>query len=160
GADYVFEPASMLKILYATYCIDSCAAGTDSLANSIYVANRCNPNACPDTVAPCNSGFDTLDTALALMLMNSDNNRTKSIHDRYGRPTLNNSAAFLGMSSTHINHDIGCGLPANQLTLRDAGHLYELIANNSLFSQAWEDTLHQHMLNNDGTIGSFSSYIS
>jgi Beta-lactamase enzyme family/Immunoglobulin domain len=160
GADYVFEPASMMKILYATYCIDSCAAGSDNLANPIFVANRCDPNACPDTVAPCNSGNDTLDTALALMLQNSDNNRTKSIHDRYGRTTLNNYAAFLGMASTHINHDIGCGQPPNQLTLRDAGHLYELIANGSLFNQSWEDTLHQHMLNNDGNVGSFNTYIN
>jgi hypothetical protein len=150
----------MLKILYATYCIDQCAAGLDSLANPIFVNNRCDPNLCPDTAPACNAGNDTLDTALQLMLQNSDNNRTKSIHDRYGRTTLNNYAASLGMASTQINHDIGCGTPANELTLRDAGHLYELIANGSLFNQTWQDTLYQHMLNNNGTVGSFNTNIN
>ncbi len=159
GADHVFEPASMMKILYATYCIDQCAAGADSLSNPIFVNNRCSPDACPDTDGACNAGNDTLDLALQLMLQNSDNNRTKSIHDRYGRTTLNNYAASLGMSSTHINHDIGCGEPPNQLTLRDAGHLYELIASNALFNSTWENTLYQHMINATGTVGSFNTNI-
>ncbi len=159
GADHVFEPASMLKILYGAYAIDRCASGLDNLANSVFVGDRCNNNECPDAVQ-CNPGSESLSAALREMLEQSDNNRTKVIHDRYGRTNLNNYAHNLGMTKTNINHDIGCGSPANQLTLRDAALLYERIADGTLFSQTWQDTLYDLMIDNLGNQGSFNTEIN
>ncbi len=159
GADHTFEPASMLKILYGTYAMDQCAAGLDNLNNMVFVADRCNNNECPDNV-PCNPGSETLSAAIREMLEQSDNNRTKVIHDRYGRTTLNNYASSLGMTHTQINHDIGCGLPANHFSLRDAGTIYEKVADGSLFSQQWQDALYDLMLDSNGSQGSFGSYIT
>jgi hypothetical protein len=159
GADHVFEPASMLKVLYGAYAIDQCAAGADMLTNDVFVGDTCNNDECPDGVN-CNPGWEDLSVAIAEMLVQSDNNRTKVIHDRYGRATLNSYAAALGMTRTQINHDIGCGQPPNELTLRDAGLLYERIADGALFSDNWQNTLYGLMINRTGSQGSLADVIT
>lgn len=159
GADYIFEPASMLKILYGAYAIDQCAANLDNITNNVFVGDRCNNDECPDGVN-CNPGSETLSAAIREMLEESDNNRTKVIHDRYGRATLNAYAQALGMTRTQINHDIGCGTPANQLTLRDAGRLYELIADGTLFSDFWQSVLYDLMIDETGLQGGFMNEIN
>ena len=148
GVDHVFEPASSLKILHSTYAIDRAAAGLDSINASVFVGDRCNNNECPDGVN-CNPGNESLSAVIRETMEQSDNNRTKVLHDRYGRTNLNNFALSLGMSRTQINHDIGCGLPANEFTLRDLGTIYEAVADGSLFSTAWRDTLFNLMNDSD-----------
>ncbi len=148
GVDYVFEPASTLKILHTTYAWDRVAAGLESQATQVWVPDRCNNNECPDGVA-CDPGWERLDQVIRETMEQSDNNRTKVLHDRYGRSTLNNYATALGMGGTQINHDIGCGLPANELTLRDLGLIWELVADGSLFSTAWRDVFFGLMIDSD-----------
>ncbi|MBC7771326.1 MAG: serine hydrolase [Pyrinomonadaceae bacterium] len=159
GAEHVFEPASMLKILYATYAIDRCAASTDSVNNPVFILDRCNNNECPDATG-CDSGNELLSAAIREMMEQSDNNRTKAIHDRYGRGVLNAYAQAIGAASTQVNHDIGCGLPANHFTLRDSNTIYEKIADGSLFNQSWQDTLYDLMYDMQGNQGTFNTVIN
>jgi hypothetical protein len=139
---FEFEPASMIKILHGTYATLRCAQGLDSLNSNIFIGDRCNPNECPDGIN-CNAGNETLQNAMTQMLRVSDNNRTFEIQSRYGTATLNSFAASRGWDSTSLNHRIGClcGNPFNTFSCIDATSLYEQIADGSLFSSAWKDTL-------------------
>ncbi len=162
NASFEFEPASMLKILHATYAMDQCAAGNDNLANNITIRDTCNNDECPDPAQPCNTGVEDLDVAIREMMEQSDNNRTMEIELRYGRTNLNNYAAALGLSGTHINHRLGClcGQPFNTFTCVDACNLYELIADGSLFGQTWQDTLYELMSNGTGNTSSLAAIIN
>jgi hypothetical protein len=148
--NFAFEPASMIKILHATYATLRCSQGLDSLNNPIFIGDRCHPDECPDG-AQCNAGNEALSVAMNHMLRNSDNNRTMEIQSRYGTATLNSFAASRGWTSTALNHRIGClcGNPFNSFSCIDATNLYEQIADGSLFSSTWKDTLLGIMLNLD-----------
>jgi hypothetical protein len=147
NTEFAFEPASMLKILHGTYAMDQIAAGNDTLTESILIRDTCNNNECPDPAQPCNSANEQLQQAIREMLEQSDNNRTMEIELKYGRTNLNNYAAALGLTNTDINHRLGClcGNPFNTFSATDACNLYELIADGSLFSQTWQDTLYTLM---------------
>jgi hypothetical protein len=71
------------------------------------------------------------------MMWHSDNARTREITDKFGDPNINGFAVSIGMTGTAINHIIGCGGPVpDQLTLADAGTLYEGVANGGLLTPA------------------------
>ncbi|HLP85337.1 MAG TPA: serine hydrolase [Phycisphaerales bacterium] len=149
--NFAFEPASMLKILHATYAIDRCASNLDNLNNLIFIGDRTNNNECPDNVQS-NPGNETLSAAIREMMQQSDNNRTWEIEKRYGTTNLNNYADItLGLTDTQINHRLGClcGNPFNSFSCVDAVSLYEQIADGSLFAQNWQDTLYNLMLDLD-----------
>lgn len=148
--DFAFEPASMLKIVHGSYAIRQCANNLDSVGSQIFIGDTCNNNECPDGVQ-CLPHSELLSTALAEMLQQSDNNRTYEIENRYGRTNLNNYAASLGLTNTHINHRLGClcGNPFNSFSCTDATRLYELIDDGTLFPLSWRDTLSTYMLNLD-----------
>lgn len=148
--DFAFEPASMLKIVHASYSIRQCSLNADNVGNSIFIGDTCNNNECPDG-ANCNPHNEALSVALAEMLQQSDNNRTYEIEQRYGRANLNNYAASLGLTNTRINHRLGClcGNPFNTFSCTDATNLYEDIVDGTLFSSTWRDTLVPYMLNLD-----------
>ncbi|MEV4120492.1 serine hydrolase [Micromonospora sp. NPDC049645] len=68
------------------------------------------------------------------MMEQSDNRMTDAIYNRYGSAALNGTADTLGMADTQLNHRIGCTWEAagqvkasNELTLADAGKLYEAV---------------------------------
>jgi hypothetical protein len=141
------EPASMIKILHGAYAVDRCAANQDDLDGNIFIRDRCNNNECPDN-SQCNAGNELLRIAIEEMLEQSDNNRTMEIELRYGRTNLNNYAALLGLSSTRINHRLGCGWydqPRNEFSLEDAGLLYEYITDGTLFNATFEEELREMM---------------
>ncbi len=148
NANFVFEPASVMKILHATYAVRRCSQGLDNLTSDIYVHNTCNDetnrNRCPDPVFYCNQGNEPLRDCIEWMMRISHNGRTRNIEERYGRATLNSFADnTLGLTNTQINHTLGClcGEPHNTTTAADMSSLYEQINDNSLFSGAWRDTL-------------------
>ncbi len=148
--DYEFHPASMLKILHATYAIDRCAAGLDSLTSNCPTPSNCN-STCPDS-GGCATMNQTLEAAMTGMLVASDNLDTKGVENRYGRATLNTYAdTTLGLDSTQINTTLGCfcvtSTTKNDMTCRDGVSIYEQIANGSLFNQTWQDTLYDIMIN-------------
>ena len=162
NASFEFEPASMMKIVHATYAIDQCAAGNDALTDSILIGDRCNNNECPDPAQDCNPGNESLSAAIREMMEQSDNNRTMEIELLYGRTNLNNYVAALGLSGTQINHRLGClcGNTHNTMTCVDACNLYELIADGSLFNQTWQDTLYDLMSNSTGNTSSLAAIIN
>jgi hypothetical protein len=149
--NFAFEPASMIKILHATYAMDQIAAGNDTLTENLLIRDRCNNDECPDPATSCNSGNEQLQQAIREMLEQSDNNRTMEIELKYGRTNLNNYAAALGLTNTQINHRLGClcGNPFNSFSATDACNLYEAIADGSLFSQSWQNTLYTLMLDKE-----------
>ncbi len=147
--DYEYHPASMIKVLYATYAIDRCASNLDDLDNTI--ATPSCASSCPDS-GSCGSINETLDNAMRLMMRDSDNLRTKAIENRYSRTTLNNYAdTTLSLDSTQVNTTIGCfcvtSTTGNDMTARDGVSIYEKIADGSLFSDVWKETLFDIMVN-------------
>jgi hypothetical protein len=156
--DFEFHPASMIKILYGAFAIDRCAnlVSPDSLASNCPTPATCN-NTCPDS-GGCESMNQTLEDALRGMLVNSDNFDTKAIENRYTRTTLNAYAdTVLNLDSTQVNTTIGCfcvtSTTGNDMTCRDGVSIYEQIADGSLFSQPWQDTLYEIMINLDDNVG-------
>ncbi|MFO0831410.1 MAG: serine hydrolase [Phycisphaerales bacterium] len=159
---YDAEPASMIKILHAAYAIDQCASGGDSLASLCYVNDTCTPGSCPSSNTPCSPAWESLQTSMGLMLINSDNDRTMAIENRYGRASINAFAASLGLTQTAINRRIGClcQTPDNVMSMQDVCDLYEMIADGTIFNAAWEDTLHNIMSNGTGSNGTLGAVIT
>lgn len=151
---FAFEPASMIKILHGVYSIDRCAAGLDSLSNTLLNDDTCNPNECPSTnPSGCNATNETVEQVLRRMLRVSDNNSTREMALRYGVANLNNFAASFGLDETQLNHTLGClcqeDYDYNLFSARDAVDLYEGIADGTFFSQTWQDELFSIMNNYD-----------
>ncbi len=116
--NFTFEPASMIKILHGTYAVAQCTSNADSLDNTLFNDDTCHPGECPDPVG-CNSSTESLAAVLRRMLQASDNNATKEVADRYGVSNLNDFALSLGLTSTQLNHTLGClcGNPNNHFSL-------------------------------------------
>src|SRR5947207_2989704 len=75
----------------------------------------------------CSSDLTTLKNAMTLMMQNSDNAMTKAVEDYFGRANVQAYANSIGLSATQINHDIGCGTPANRTSVNDLTKIYEEI---------------------------------
>ena len=102
---------------------------SDSIAWSSASSNSSRPAAgCIANFPP--NAQTRLDTAMRLMMVNSDNRTTESIRLLYGYSRLNQIASNLGMESTRLNHQIGC-VPQNQtrnrLSTKDIAKLYESV---------------------------------
>lgn len=142
--DTTFEPASMLKALHHVHAMRRVFLGSGELTDPVTWYRHSDPdlsdnggvcaytdNGTPIRTLPVN---DTLGNTLRGMMERSDNRQTDAIYDRYGPTALNNTADALGMSRTQLNHRIGCTWEApgqvkasNELTLADAGRLYEAV---------------------------------
>jgi hypothetical protein len=100
---------------------------------------------------PISSSFFTsdeqLETVLSKMMWQSDNRRTDAVRARFGQSAINATAQSLGMSDTLLLHKPGCGLPHNQLTLADAGKIYEQTFTGDLFTAANRAKLNELMPN-------------
>jgi hypothetical protein len=156
--NFVWEPASTLKLLHAVYAIDRCAAGTDNLASEVTYRNLSTSSinsactSCPfDWV--CTSRFIDLETSIQAMLEPSNNNALIALERRYGVNTLNNYADANGFGNIDIlRQDCQCAVTLNTATATDICTMMEKVANGSLFSQFWQDTLYRLMndLENQG----------
>lgn len=129
--DFAFEPASTVKIFHHFHAWRQIKAGIDQ-TNSLMVYSENYNGSCPIGGAPmvARSLYETT----RLMMWNSDNAATEAIRARYGETAIMNSVRTFGgvSSNSDLNHaPLGCGTPAaanpNELTLRDAGNLYEQI---------------------------------
>ena len=139
----IFEPASSIKILVGLHAMRQVAAGTSSLSQSVIVYAPPASGSCPTSTI---TGTEPMGNAILAMLENSDNQRTKAMIDTYGMAAINQTAAAIGLTGTHLNHDPGCGgPPANQLTLDDAGTIYEGIANGTLLPSTNRPDLYARM---------------
>jgi hypothetical protein len=132
--DFVFEPASTIKVVPHLYAMREVQNNNAELSDLLPRYTDA-ATSCPTTAQ---SGNEPLSTVLAAMMKNSDNARTRATIDTFGQNDINSMAqSTVGMSDSSINHVIGCGGPvANQLTLRDAGLLYEGVADGSLLDAA------------------------
>jgi hypothetical protein len=145
---FVFEPASSIKITVLTHGMRQVMLGLDNLNNNVTYSVNYN-GTCPIAGPP--NATQSLALTMRDMMWYSDNAATYGLCNRYGVANINNTAATVGlMTNTRINHTpIGCALPAvarpNQLTLQDAGMLYERIANGSIFDPATRTTLYSLM---------------
>jgi hypothetical protein len=114
-----------------------------SLSDNVVVYAAPASGSCPTSTV---TGTESMGNAILQMLENSDNQRTKAMINEYGMAAINNTAATIGLTGTHLNHYPGCGgPPANQLTLADAGIIYEGIANGTLLSAANRPALYARM---------------
>jgi hypothetical protein len=154
--NFRYEPASAIKVLYLLYAMRQVQLGLDSLgADFVYYpdpGNPTNPGVCPDPLweTPANAAHTTLQSALTAMMDVSDNRMTRGMALRYGVATVDAYGHSIGMANTHLTQDrIGClfvnGV-RNQLTLADAGRLYEQVDNGTLLSPANTATFYSIML--------------
>lgn len=139
----IFEPASSIKILVGLHAMRAVDAGTSSLSQNVVVYAATPSSSCPSNTI---TGTEPMGNAILAMLENSDNQRTKAMINTYGMAAINNTAASIGLTGTHLNHYPGCGgPPANQLTLADAGVIYEGIASGTLLSSTNRPELYARM---------------
>ncbi|MCK5941130.1 MAG: serine hydrolase [Planctomycetes bacterium] len=149
-----FEPASTMKTLHHAHAMRRVSIGATPLNQGLTVFTNYSPTepSCPIDSGPT---FEALQTALRLMMENSDNARTQAIATFFGQSSINATAAALGMTDTSLNHRLGCNAPAvanpNRTTLRDLHELHEQVANGYL--GAYRDTFYDLMLDNVNDLG-------
>ena len=160
-----YEPASALKVLYHAKSIHEESLGNTHDTDTItYHYNPAAPNdvgICPDNYA--SKSTTNLKNADQQMMLNSDNRMTKGIFYKYGGGTfaggksvMENYAASLGMTSTQINHNIGCPTSTthNKTTLVDLGKVYAAFQNGKITtSSAWKSEFKSRMLNQSNYAG-------
>jgi hypothetical protein len=138
----IFEPASTIKILIGLHAMRDVDAGA-SLNDSVVMYAAPASGSCPTSTV---IGSESMGNSILQMLENSDNQRTKAMIDTYGFSAINQTGQTIGLTGTHLNHYPGCGGPvANQLTLADAGEIYEGIADGTLLSAANRPALYARM---------------
>jgi hypothetical protein len=151
---HVFEPASMIKVLHHLHAMTAIhygsieqdakirwyvRSGNDAryASDSGYDEDK-NKCAYEDDGTPITSHdyVDNLGSVLLKQMMKySDNRATDAVLNTFGRTNINVTADLLGMDDSHVYHRIGCpkeaspaGYHRNELTLFDAGLLYEAVA--------------------------------
>lgn len=151
------ETASALKSLHLLHSMRQLQLGNTTL-NSAFVyydypsdagkplKDRC-PNPNDEVLANRRTNYD-FETGLDEMMRISDNRTTRGVVLRYGFGGLNNTAAWAGLNSTTVRHNIGCAYtnpvtgvtsPAtlrNDTSARDLARIYEGVWNSTLLTNA------------------------
>ena len=130
--DYVFEPASTVKVAAHLYAIRQVMAGAAHLSDPITRFQPPSSGTCPGATP---IGTESLQTALTEMMWHSDNTRTREVITWAGGNSVINAMLMnvVGTASISINQVIGCAPPPdNTMTLTDASKLYEGVANGTL----------------------------
>lgn len=142
--NFVYEPASSIKVTHHLYAMREVMFGNDDLGQTFIVAEGLDFS-CPNGGPPFNE--QSLEETLQGMMQLSDNTDTEAIALRYGTNAINNmSAAVVGMANTSINHSPGCATPPlNQMTLADSGLLYEKVATGLLLDPATREDFYRLM---------------
>lgn len=185
GEDNTFEPASMIKIVHAVTAMRDIQfnAATKDTVRTWYVhpsftaryptstgyrtpstTDTDHADVCPysntGTLQTTVPYADKLGPVLIRQtLVNSDNRTTDALTRFYGFTALNNTAALAGMTSSRVNHRIGCPSKAspqplrhNVLTLTDAGRIWERIENGTIVNTTHRNLLYSYAPG--GAIGS------
>ncbi|MGH2703272.1 MAG: serine hydrolase, partial [Actinomycetota bacterium] len=174
--NHVFEPASTTKVLHHLTAMQAVQDARASLTEDItwFVRpdddarypgdsdysddkNKCAYESDGTPIAS-NSYVDELgEVILRQMMEQSDNRATDAVLNRFGFNAINDTADDVGMTNTELNHRIGCPRDAspnyarNELTLFDAGLLYEGVSNGSLIGTGvLRNTFYDYMLNGVG----------
>ncbi len=146
----VFEPASTIKVLHHLHQLRRVASGDDGLSDDDFAWYHYPNSSGGDGAGVCPNGFDELfdgnravdpiSFGLQQMMQISDNRTTRGFQLRYGNAALNATADLAGMTNTRVRQVLGCGFRdglRNDLTLVDAGRLYEGVVDGSLLSDAF-----------------------
>ena len=170
NANFVFEPASTIKALIHFHAMRQVQVTPLNLSSSIpWFAGPANYSSSPPpgTSCPDNStlpGNNTLSTGLGQMMGPSDNRWTQAMRDFFGDGAIDATATSFGMTNTALNHMIGCGtiIPAarNQLTLVDAGLMYEDVAVGGFLNNTNRAAAYALMTQDNGTFDSITDFES
>lgn len=149
-----FEPASAIKVLYHYVSIlheqDGATHDTTSITYHYNPADPSNPGICPDDYP--NTATTNLKNADTQMMENSDNRMTRGILEKYSKATMLAQASALGMTSTAINHNIGCPTASthNSTSLSDLDKVYEAYQDQvDINTPKWHTQFKARMLNED-----------
>lgn len=148
--DFQFEPASTIKAIHNFHSIRQVMFGNVFMSTLIPFTTIYS-GSCP---VGANNTSGSLQSVLTAMMVNSDNAATRGIADYFGADLIESTAQNVaGMTSTELNHTLGCGTEAwanpNRLTLRDAGLLYEGIETTDLLNTPHRDLFYSVMQNQD-----------
>ena len=130
--DYVFEPASTLKVGVHLHTILQIRDDPNIYHTTLIprYPPLVPPDSCPDDPV---DGTESIFDADRKMMRYSDNATTRELVDFFGRPNINTTMASIGMVDSSINHVFGCGgPPANETTLDDLATLYRGVVNGTL----------------------------
>lgn len=143
---FVFEPASTIKALVHFHAMRQVQDGAMINGNVVTLGLQIPngwatpPNSsCPQAVTPFSA---TLQTGLTAMMVPSDNPWTQALRDFFGDTPIDATRQTFDMTNSVLQHRVGCGADAlanpNQLTLVDAGKMYEDVATGFLTSPTRE----------------------
>lgn len=159
NANYVFYPASTIKVLHHVHAVRWIQA--HGFAKSVT----------PIAVyyLSCNgtdlAGKVPLTTVLNDMMFNSNNKRTNAVQDWFGQNAINDTVHNVaGLSlNTQLFHKFACGgptnIPANQMTVADITLLYEQLAKGSLLKSKYQ-ALFEQLMRNQTNSNIFSGVIA
>ena len=130
--DYVFEPASTLKVAVHLHTIQQIR--DNPAVNPFTQIPQYQPttpeNSCPSNIV---IGSESIFDADRAMMWRSDNATTRELVDYFGATNINSTITSIGMVDSSINHVFGCGGPTpNETTLDDLATLYRGVANGTL----------------------------
>lgn len=147
NAEFRFEPASALKALIHFHAIRQLQEGTEINDELVTLDRQIPwftellgsdepPGGCP---ALTGAASDTLEEGLHAMMWDSDNRWAQAMRDFFSDPSIDATRRDLGMRATKLSHVIGCfeskpeghtnaSEDPNELTLVDAGSMYEGVA--------------------------------
>jgi hypothetical protein len=154
-----YEPASALKVLYHAKSIreESLGNTTDSTMVTYHYKNLSDSkdgNICPDNYSTTTT--TNLKNADTLMMQVSDNRMTRGILEKYTKASMLSYGTSLGLTSTAINHNIGCPTDTthNRTTLSDLGKVYEAFQKGTVTSSStWKTQFRSRMLNQSNFSG-------
>jgi beta-lactamase class A len=150
------ETASSLKVLHLLHAMRQVQAGVDTLASNFNYYNYYDgsendwKDRCPQPEQEINPIVTTLEWGLDQMIDVSDNRTTRAVVLRYGGTfaPFNTTAAWAGMASTTLRHNIGCSYYdvatktfkpdslRNETTAADLARVFEGVWNASLLTGA------------------------
>lgn len=151
------ETASALKALHLLHAMREVQLGRTTLASpfTFYdypsdTGDKALKDKCPNPIdeADANRRSSSFEWGLDEMMANSDNRTTRGVVLRYGMPAINATAAWAGLTSTTLRHDIGCAYldpllgtfsPStrrNDTSAADLARIWEGVSNSSLLTSA------------------------
>ncbi len=164
-SQHPFYPASTIKVLEHVHAMLRVDRGFENLDTTQVTKYPDASDSCSSNHSGQTSTTEKLRQALKNMMENSDNQSTNALQEYFGNGNavaglnaMNTTARnTLGLTNaTAINHKFGCGgpsnNPANSLTLRDLGKLYEEVASGLFRSEANRETFYDLMLTSLGAI--------
>jgi len=98
-SDYLFEPASSIKVLVALYIFSAAVRGEIKLSDSFPTIKSLDPEECPK---PITNSTESFESATREMMQFSDNGRTDALVMFFGPQKINDYAKSIGLPNTQI----------------------------------------------------------